>query len=57
MGRMRVRVALYAINTAGLFGLELWMFKAVTMAASLALICLVMTVVTLHSDAFGTTPR
>jgi hypothetical protein len=55
--RRHARVTLYTFIPLALFACGLWMFKEVTMAASLALIGLVMTVVTLHSDAFGTTLR
>jgi TRAP-type uncharacterized transport system fused permease subunit len=55
--RRHARVALYTFIPLVLFAWGLWMFREVTMAASLALIGLVMIVVTLHSDVFGTTPR
>jgi hypothetical protein len=55
--RRHARVALYTFIPLALFAWGLWMFKELTMGASLAVIGLVMAVVTLHSDAFGTTPR
>jgi hypothetical protein len=55
--RRSARVALYTFILLALFAWGLWMFREVTMPASLALIGLVMIGVTLHSDAFGTTPR